>query len=131
MKNIISILMGAFIFYVSYHGSVGVTHDLITLFISNQAQQEIFVQSDVFNKIIPFISFLIPGAITALILSLWSRDWTSLFGATVCFCYGLFLLMIIHYHFSILNNLLVSDILAPLAVFPLSWLIFSKYRLST
>ena len=125
MKTILSIVIGAFIFYVSYHGSIGVLYDVISLAFPNKEGQAIFVQSTSFDDIAAFSSFLLPAIITSIFLGLFHKTKPVYFGVALCGAFSVLLWGTLAYFFGFSSSLRVSDLLAPLSVLPVSWFILS------
>ncbi|TMN86354.1 hypothetical protein CWB72_19950 [Pseudoalteromonas phenolica] len=128
MKDLLSFLVGAFVYYVSFHGSIGVLYDAIEVLTSSQEARNAFIASENFDDIAAFSSFAIPSMITATFLALLNKSWPIWLGISVCSVYTVTLYFVLAGLFFDGVALRVSDYLGPLIVLPITWLCFKLVR---
>jgi len=128
MNTNISIVVAALIYYVSYHGSVGVLYDIISLAYQDEESLKAFVKSTSFDDIAAFSSFFVPAAIASFFLGLSIKDKPIYFGVVVCGCFSIILWASLAYFFGAGSGIRASDVVAPLLALPLSWLIIRQVR---
>ena len=118
-----STLFGALLYYVSYHGSVGVIFDMSFLAFADETARKVFVQSATFDDIAAFTSFFIPTFLTASFLGFALKTKPVYISVALCCIYS-FILWATLWHFFGNGSVRLSDIAAPILAIPLSWVTF-------
>ncbi|MDP2561278.1 hypothetical protein [Psychrobium sp. 1_MG-2023] len=130
MRSVIAVIVGALIYYISYHGSIGVLYDIIGLVFTDQASQKGFVRSPIFDDIAAFSGFILPTIVSATFLGLMLKEQHAKFCVIVCGLYSIALWAALAFFFGAGSEIWLSDLVAPLSALPIAWFVFSLVKRS-
>ena len=128
MKTLLTIIIGALIYYISFHGAIGVYYDIITLYFSEEKDLNAFLRSTMFDDIAAFNGFVIPTILSSTFIGLFLKEKPPTFGVILCGIYSIILWAVVNDLVADEANVRVSDVVAPIISLSVAWLTITWVR---